>query len=200
MPANGDANFYFSWPMGPVFFISVDSEHDLAPGSPQHAWINATLAAVDRSVHPWIVATMHHPVLSSDSDEVPDHTPGGARGAALEPLFREWGVDVVVQGHQHNYERTAAVYNGTVVGLPDAANAYHAPGAPVYIVAGTSGAVLDYEKWIAPTPWSLVRDGDNYGYSRFEFATANGNRTLTASFVGVDGKIHDAWSIVKPVA
>jgi hypothetical protein len=51
-----------------------------------------------------------------------------------------------------------------VVTLPDAQNVYHNPGAPVYVVQGTAGAVLDYEKWIPATNWSLVRDGDNYGF------------------------------------
>ena len=177
----------------------MDSEHDWSVGSAQWVWIDAAMAAVNRSVTPWLFVTLHHPILSSDSDEVPDHIPGGPKSIALEPLFRKHGVDVVWQGHQHNYERTAAVFNGTVVGLPDANGIYNAPGAPIYIVAGTSGAVLDYEKWIAPTPWSLVRDGDNYGYTRLELRTTAKGRELASSFIDIEGKVKDAWGIVKPL-
>ena len=101
MPANGGSgNYFYHYSIGPAFFVSVDGEHDISVGSAQHAWLAATLAAVDRSVHPWLFAVMHHPVLSSDSDEAPDHTPGGPRSVALEPLFLQYKVDVVFQGHQ----------------------------------------------------------------------------------------------------
>lgn len=109
-------------------------------------------------------------------------------------------VDCVFQGHQHNYERTAAVYaaTGEVLTLPDANNVYTDPAAPVYIVQATAGAVLDYEKWIAPTNWSLVRDGDNYGFGMMSLnTTADGRRLLSYTFVDIDNKVHDTWSIVK---
>ena len=100
MPHNGnpsEPNFYFSYSMGPAFFISVDGENDFSVGSAQHTWLDATLAAVDRAVYPWVFAVMHHPILSSDSNEVPDHTPGGPRSTALEPLLLKYAVDVVFQ-------------------------------------------------------------------------------------------------------
>ena len=204
MPANGAGNFRFSWPYGPAYFISFDTEHDFSAGSPQIAWLEATLAGVDRAVHPWLFVSMHHPVLSSDSDEVGDHTPGGPLSLVLTPLFAKYEVDVVFQGHQHNYERTAGVEasTGTVVSLPDANNVYTAPAAPIYIVQGTSGAVLDYNKWIAPTNWSLVRDGSDYGFGRLTLnTTASGARALYYTFIGsTDHAVHDSWSIVKPAA
>lgn len=200
-PANGNANFYYSWTYGPAFFVSFDSEHDFSAGSPQIAWLEATLAGVDRAAFPWLFLTMHHPVLSSDSDEVGDHTPGGPLSVALSPLLAKYQVDVVFQGHQHNYERTAAVTasTGEVLSLPDAHNVYTDPAGPVFIVAGTSGAVLDYEKWIPPTNWSLVRDGDNYGFGMMTLnTTADGaRRVLSYTFVDIDNAVHDQWSIVK---
>jgi hypothetical protein len=35
------------------------SEHAFAPGTPQHAWVKADLAAVDRSKTPWVIVGMH---------------------------------------------------------------------------------------------------------------------------------------------
>jgi len=105
MPRNGpaDNNFLYSWSYGPAFFISADSEHDFSAGSAQVAWIEAALAGVDRSVYPWLFFSLHHPIISSDSDEVGDHTPGGEKAAVFSPLFKKYAVDVVFQGHQHNY-------------------------------------------------------------------------------------------------
>jgi hypothetical protein len=101
MPANGNANFYFSWSYGPAFFVSFDSEGDFSAGSAQIAWLDATLAAVDRAAFPWLFLSLHHPVLSSDSDEVPDHVPGGPKSVVLSPLLAKYKVDAVFQGHQH---------------------------------------------------------------------------------------------------
>jgi len=201
MPANGDANFRYSWAYGPAFFVSFDTEHDFSAASPQIAWLTATLAAVDRATFPWLFLTMHHPALSSDSDEAGDHTPGGPLSVVLSPLLAKYKVDAVFQGHQHNYERTAAVYaaTGEVLSLPDARNVYTNPAGPVYIVAATSGAILDQNKWIAPTNWSLVRDGDNYGFGMMALnTTADGaQRVLTYTFIDIDNNVHDQWSIVK---
>ena len=93
------------------------------------------------------------------------------------------------------------MFNGTVVQLPDANNVYSAPAAPIYIVQGTCGAVLDQNKWIAPTPWSLVRDGSIYGFGRMSLNTTDaGSRELHYEFVDTTGVVHDSWSIVKPAA
>ena len=194
MPANGNANYFYSWSYGPAFFVSFDSEGDFSAGSAQIAWLDATLASVDRSVFPWVFVSLHHPVLSSDSDEAGDHIPGGAKSLVLSPILKKYKVDCVFQGHQHNYERTAAVYaaTGEVVALPDAQNVYTDPAAPIYIVQATAGAVLDYEKWIAPTNWSLVRDGDNYGFGMMTLnTTADGaHRVLSYTFIDIDNKVH----------
>lgn len=37
----------------------MSTEHHFIPGSPQHAWLEADLAAVDRSITPWVVLVGH---------------------------------------------------------------------------------------------------------------------------------------------
>ena len=39
--------------------LSYSSEHAFAAGTPQHAWVQADLAAVDRSKTPWVIVGMH---------------------------------------------------------------------------------------------------------------------------------------------
>jgi len=92
-----------------------------------------------------------------------------------------------------------------VLGLPDANNTYNAPPAPIYIVQGNSGAVLDENKWIAPQPWSLVRDGADYGYGEMSLSSSSSSsfttHILEYTFTGsIDHKLHDHWRIVKPAA
>lgn len=53
---------------------------------------------------------------------------------AFENILYNGGVDVVIHGHVHVYERSAPVVNGTVD-----PNGYNNPRAPVYIVTGAAG-------------------------------------------------------------
>jgi hypothetical protein len=199
MPATGLGSTYYTYAYGPATWVAMSTEHNYSAGSPQWQWLDATLASVDRSVTPWLFLTLHRPIYSMDSDEAGDHTPGGPLSVALEPLLHKHGVDVVWQGHQHTYERTAAVRNGTVVALPDAAGRYTSPGAPVYIVQGNTGADLDINKWVKPTPaWNLVHDA-YYGFGRLSLSTEGGSRVLSYEAVDTSGVVKDSWSIAKPL-
>lgn len=58
-PTNGNGVLWYSFGTGPVHVVQLSSEHDLAPGSEQHAWLDADLGAVDRIATPWVVVTSH---------------------------------------------------------------------------------------------------------------------------------------------
>ena len=69
--------------------------------------------------------------------------------AALEPLLLKYRVDATFVGHNHNYERTHAVANLTVVSRGEprpggtgagAGRVYDRPGAPIHWVVGSGGA------------------------------------------------------------
>jgi hypothetical protein len=72
----------------------------------QKAWLTRTLAAgrADADID-WIVVCMHQVAMSSA------HFNGGDLGIRQEflPLFDAYGVDLVVAGHEHHFERTFAV-------------------------------------------------------------------------------------------
>ena len=52
----------------------------------------------------------------------------------LESLFYKYGVDVILEAHEHIYERLWPVYNEQVT-----ANDYNNPKAPVHFISGTPG-------------------------------------------------------------
>ena len=189
--SRGFLNHWFSYDFRNVHYISVSSEHPHDASSPQWQWADADLAAVDRAATPWIVFTQHRPIYSSDASE--PGLPGGDYSAAWEPLLKKYAVDLVIVGHQHMFERTFPVLNGTVVSSPDANNTFTNPGAPIYIVVGTAGANQE-EKYLEPQPaWSAVRFQE-YGYGQM---TVTGGASLAFDFVDIYGEVRDSFTIAR---
>ena len=90
---------YYSYDLGTWHVIVLNSNLSVKPGSPQDQWLREDLAA-----HPvaCTVAYWHHPRFSS----------GSVHGSneSMQPLWEalyEYGADVVLVGHEHNYERFA---------------------------------------------------------------------------------------------
>ena len=93
-----DCKGYYSYDLGDWHIIALNSERDVDRGSAQEKWLRQDLAA-HRNV--CTLAYWHHPLFSS-----------GPHGS--DPLTRDlWlallevGVDVVISGHDHHYERFA---------------------------------------------------------------------------------------------
>lgn len=105
--------FYRDFFWGDVHFIGLDSNHpdDLK----QREWLTNALKAPAR----WRVVYFHHPAFSSGEY-------GGYPSVQKNwvPLFEQYGADLVIAGHAHNYERTLPI-NGVT-----------------YIVTGGGGAPL----------------------------------------------------------
>ena len=57
------ASPYYSYAAGPITLVVISTEHDFTTGSAQHTWLAATLAAVNRTVTPFLVVSMHRPMV-----------------------------------------------------------------------------------------------------------------------------------------
>lgn len=109
-----------------LHFIVLDSNSDCSIGSEQYLWLEDDLQNISENIK-FIVAIFHHPPFSTgphDEDEK------GLR-QSIVPLFEQYGVDIVFNGHDHDYERS--LYN----------NIY-------YIVTGGGGAPLYDQARISP--------------------------------------------------
>ena len=143
------APFWSSWSMGPVHFIGLDSEavfwcNAVQNHTLQMEWLKADLAAANapaaRAAHPWIVAYVHRPLWTSTRGSGPacNTTEQSGMRAAFEQVLHEAGVDLVLSGHVHNYERTWPIYNGTVLN-GSTPEPYTDPGAAVHMVSAAGG-------------------------------------------------------------
>lgn len=95
---------YYSWSLGPAQFFVLDTEQRLDGASAQHAWLAAELA---RSTAKYKVLQMHRPMVSSRAGSIGRNIYG-----SLGPLLARNGVQLVLAGHEHGYERST-VLNGT---------------------------------------------------------------------------------------
>jgi hypothetical protein len=148
---------YYSFDYANVHFIVLDS-HD-SPRTPTGAmmtWMKADLAATTQD---WVVAFWHHPPYTKGSHN------SDTESALIQmreyglPILEAGGVDLVLAGHSHIYERSYLVdgaYNtpttasgkikDTGDGKPDGTGPYkklvgqNAHDGAVYVVAGHGGA------------------------------------------------------------
>ena len=157
VPSNGSADFeglWYAFTVGSVRVIIVanddvalqdagDSYVNGYSDGQQKAWLERQLAAARKSRDiDWIVVCMHQVIISSANANGADV---GIR-ESWGPLFDRYEVDLVVCGHDHDYERSYAV-RGTVSGSetltpnPVSAEASHIDTAQgtVHMVLGGGG-------------------------------------------------------------
>ena len=133
---SGDEERYYSFDWGNVHVISLNTQQSYNAGSAQYNWLENDLQNTDKR---WIVVAFHRPPYSSGS-----HGSNTNVRAHLVPLFEQYGVDVVFNGHDHDYERTCPIKNNACTTIDD--------GGVVYFVTGGAGAPL-YNKKTTNT-WS----------------------------------------------
>jgi PKD repeat protein len=95
-----------------------DGTYDYTVGSPRYAWTAAAIDGARAASIPWVVVDLHKPCLSTG-------VYGCESGADLLNLLVAKRVDLVLQGHQHVYERTKqlALAPGCSAVVPGSANA-----------------------------------------------------------------------------
>jgi hypothetical protein len=100
---------YFSWDYGNIHFISLDSQTTLAnssPTAPQTVWLQQDLASTTKT---WIIAFFHHPPYSKGSHDSDTEAQMVTMRQIYNPIMEAGGVDLVLVGHSHAYERSMLV-------------------------------------------------------------------------------------------
>jgi len=103
---------YWGREVGPVHVIAVYTYAGYKPDSLQYQWLENYLATkINRQRTPWVLVMSHMGWYNSNSGHwmEAEHT-----RSYLEPLLYEYGVDILLGGHIHSYERSFPVYNNTL--------------------------------------------------------------------------------------
>lgn len=229
MPVNGEAGgvasgtqAFYSYDIGNVHFLSLDSYgkednetrmYDTAGAQVQ--WIKKDLEAFRNTKRGWVIAYWHHPPYtmgSHNSDKEGDLVK--IRENFIRILER-YGVDLIVCGHSHLYERSrlmhdhfgmeatfnaaqhnlsasSALYDGSANSCPyikDSSNR-----GTMYVVTGSAGAMGRRQE-------TYPHDAMYYSYNELGGASmieVNENR-LELKWICSDGQIRDHFVMMKDV-
>jgi hypothetical protein len=212
LPRSGEAGgspsgteAYYSFDYANIHFVCLDShDSDRTPTGPMLTWLGDDLAATDQT---WIVAFWHHPPYSKGSHDSDSEARLVQMRENALPVLEAHGVDLVLGGHSHSYERSfllAGHYgaSGTLDpsmvldggdGREDGDGAYlQNPDGAVFMVAGSSGKT---------TPASLNHPA--MYLSLLELGSlvldVDGDR-LDVSFVSDTGVVEDYLTLLQPVS
>jgi predicted MPP superfamily phosphohydrolase len=94
-PFHMNGQRYYALRLGEVEFFALDSTY---VDPQQLEWIKQQLSS---SSAPWKICFFHHPLYSAAHYHGPDLD----LRKRLEPIFQQYGVTVVLSGHEHVYER-----------------------------------------------------------------------------------------------
>ena len=158
---------YHSFDAGNVHVIVLDSELDKGPHAAMVAWLEKDLAATKAD---WKVVLSHRPTFN-----IGGHGEQWAH-ADVRPLYEKYGVDIVVSGHSHLYERFKPL--GPKGGKPI-----------TYLVAGGGGAPL-YPVEHSP----LLEGGIGLTVLHHCVFTVEGDR-MEVRVKGVDGAMLDRFEL-----
>ncbi len=131
---------YYSFNYSNIHFVMLDSQaSDRSKNGDMANWLKRDLAQNNKT---WVVAAFHHPPYTKGSHDSDDTYDSRGRMQQMRenilPVLEAGGVDLVLTGHSHVYERSY---------LMDCAYGYSNDFSPVNIVSsGVNGKHLQYLK------------------------------------------------------
>jgi hypothetical protein len=165
-------------------------------GSVQYKFIkdDLTKAANDPNID-WIIVYGYRPFYTSPTL----HPANEILRKTYPPLFETYGVDLVINSHNHNYQRSyPLVYNIDQSRQPIIkdvnASHYYAPGVPIYVVVGTAGNNLYDFRGQAPF---MVTQFQESGFLHVNISNTDQD-ILTGRFQNIgNGTYNDEFMITK---
>ena len=212
LPTKGEAGgvpsgteAYYSFDYANIHFICLESyETDRSTSGAMYRWLESDLAA---NTQPWTIAFWHHPPYSKGSHDSDTDSRETDMRRNFNPLLEQYGVDLVLSGHSHSYERSYLIdghYGQSSSftqsnlldggdGNPQGDGAYEKGSGghegAVYIVAGSS-AKTSSMRGHHPV---MIRSSATLGSVVLDI---EGNR-LDARFLTNTGQILDRFTILK---
>jgi hypothetical protein len=188
---------YYSFKYQNIHFLVLSTETDYAVGTPQYNFAKADLqnAASDPSVQ-WIIVSFHRLMYGSPNDH--NVTSATSLRKIYHPLFQQYGVDLVLDGHMHSYERSYPLkFNSANPGSPiiesTSTSTYNDPVGQIFATVGTGG--FSHHTFTSKSAAFATQANGVFGFLNIDML--NNGQTLTATFYSNGGTTKDKFTIQK---
>ena len=175
-----DIERYYSFDYGNAHFVGLDSntpldEADSTASDDMLDWLRNDLS---QTTQRWKIVAFHHAAYSTGK-----HGSDSRVQSMLVPIFEEYGVNLVLNGHDHIYQRSKPLRGGQVTTVEE--------GGIVYIVSG-AGNKASYA--CEEAEWSAVEYcSEPYGlYSRISV----NEDSLLLEAIDEEGTAKDSYAIM----
>jgi glucose/arabinose dehydrogenase len=186
---------FYSFDYQNVHFMTMSTEDSYEKASMQYRFVENDLkkAASNNTIN-WIVVFYHKIAYTSP----------GMVGSIVDfrntyhPLFEKYGVDIVLQAHTHNYQRSFPIsYNkenssDPIITDHDVSD-YADPKGQIFAIVGTAGSNVIHNL----TSTANFTAKQFYGYGFLDLAFTKNGTTLVGEFHDNNNTIKDRFSITK---
>lgn len=190
---------FYSYDYNKVHFLVMSAKSVYYKGSEQYNFVLEDLkkASENENVN-WIVVSSYGPPYTSPSE----HTAFKELREVYHPIFEQYGVDLVLSGHNHNYQRTYPLtYNPNDSGEPTVTNtaASNYDGQKdgiVFAIVGTGG--VNFYSFDGQAPFVDTQFANKFGFLNIDISNGNPDIKLTGTFYdNKGGQILDQFTIEK---
>jgi hypothetical protein len=202
--------YYFDYPasspLARIIMVSPDLNftnggyYSYSVGSSHYKWLSSAIDGARASGITWVIVGMHKPCISAGV------YPTCLVGRDLMNLLFQKKVDLVLQAHDHNYQRSKQLtcalvekFSSSCVANDGSSGIYSKGRGTIFVIAGTFGRVfypINFTNQNAPYFASLAGNktiGMGHGFVQISV----GPDTIKAQ-TNFSGNFSDSFSIVKP--
>jgi calcineurin-like phosphoesterase family protein len=204
--------YYFDYPssgplvriimVSPALNFSIGGYYPYTIGSSHYEWLSSVIDGARASGITWVIVAMHKPCISAGI------YPDCVAGSDLMNLLIQKKVDLVLQAHDHNYQRSKQLtcafveqFSSACVANDGSSGTYMKGRGTVFVIAGTFGQEFYPINFTNPNASYFAKlasnntSGMGHGFVKY-YVTAS---ELTAQ-TDFSGSFSDSFRIVKPGA
>jgi len=202
----GLSQTYYSYNYNDVHVLVMDTDRvSYSSSSAQRSFVQSDLQAASTNPNiKWIIVYLHKPLYTSPntcSSSSCSNTGSEITNLrnGFHPMFDQYGVDLVLAGHLHNYQRSYQIkYDPGSPSSPtitsNNANTYTEGNGEVFAIVGVGG--VNFHALSGKASWVSSQQDDFFGQLDI-ISTDNGNKLEGKFYRNGNNAILDSFSITK---